>query len=128
MRSPLTETINRVQGMITYVRENLSTDEYMLFLDLLVPELEAVKTPATKKRKPRAGGKSPRASNMAETLKERREAQRQVTTGDDDDSAPAPICDTCGNIFGYVDHFQPSPSYHLFTVKGVAQAAAGAGD
>lgn len=55
MRSPLTETIYKVQEMITYVRDNLSTDEYMLFLDLLVPEPEVVrsvkKKPAAQSRK-----------------------------------------------------------------------------
>lgn len=50
MRSPLTPTIYKVQGMISYVRENLSTDEYMLYLDLLVPEPEVAK-PASKAKK-----------------------------------------------------------------------------
>jgi hypothetical protein len=50
-RSPLTDTITRVQGMITYVRENLSTDEYNLFLDLLVPEQEAPSAKPKRKRK-----------------------------------------------------------------------------
>jgi hypothetical protein len=129
MRSPLTETIFKVQGMITYVRENLSTDEFMLFLDLLVPEPEPVKEPVKKKRKPRGDNKSSRASNMAATLNrslaQQREAATKDITGESEPSAP--ICDTCGNLAGYVDHFQPSPSYHPFTVKGVAQAAS-AGD
>jgi hypothetical protein len=71
--------------------------------------------------------KSRRASSMAATLGKNLEAQRLATTNDDDDSAPAPICDTCGNLADYEDHSKPSPSYHPFTVKGVAQAA-GAGD
>lgn len=75
-RSPLSETIYRVQGMITYVRENLSTDEFMLFLDLLVPEpeQETPKTPAKKKRK---SSKSRRASGMAEQLNKTLHQQRQ---------------------------------------------------
>lgn len=64
-RSPLTETINRVQGMITYARENLSTDEYMLFLDLLIPEPEVAAAPAKKKRK---RSKSPRAASLATAI------------------------------------------------------------
>ena len=44
-RSPYTEIIQRVQGMITYVQENLSTDEFNLFLDLLVPEHEVETKP-----------------------------------------------------------------------------------
>lgn len=53
MRSPLTETIYKVQGMIAYVRDNLSTDEFMLFLDLLVPEPEAKPAKKTRKKTPR---------------------------------------------------------------------------
>lgn len=68
-RSPLTETINRVQGMITYVRENLSTDEYMLFLDLLVPEPEPEQKPIKKKSSKRAGKKSARASSLESAIK-----------------------------------------------------------
>jgi hypothetical protein len=86
-------------------------------------------TPVKKKRKPRGDNKSQRASNMAATLNrslaQQREAATKDITGESEPSAP--ICDTCGNLAGYVDHFQPSPSYHPFTVKGVAQAAS-AGD
>lgn len=36
----------------------------------------------------------------------------------DDDSNEEPLyqqrCGTCGNAFGYEDHFQPSPNYHEF--------------
>src|SRR6185436_13046600 len=48
-RSPLTETINKVNGMVHYVQENLSADEYMLFLDLCVPEPEPEAKPVKKK-------------------------------------------------------------------------------
>lgn len=84
-RSPLTETIYRVQGMIAYVRENLSTDEFMLFLDLLVPEpvVEPVK-PARKKRKPRVA-KSQRAASLAEQI-------RATSKARDSDSDPNAHC------------------------------------
>jgi hypothetical protein len=49
-RSPLTDTITRVQGMITYVRENLSDEEWNLFLDLVAPETVAPPK-TTRKRK-----------------------------------------------------------------------------
>jgi hypothetical protein len=82
---------------------------------------------STKKRKPRGDSKSSRASNMAATLNrslaQQHEAATKDITGESEPSAP--ICDTCGNLAGYVDHFQPSPSYHPFTVKGVAQTTAG---
>jgi hypothetical protein len=67
-RSPLTETISRVQGMITYVRENLSTDEYNLFLDLLAPEAEPEVVKTTRKKRKRTS-KSARAASLAEQIK-----------------------------------------------------------
>lgn len=66
MRSPLTETINRVQGMIKYAQENLSEDEYLLFLDLLAPETE--KSVTKKPRKKRTGSKSPRAASLRQQI------------------------------------------------------------
>ena|SRR5688572_25677287 len=89
MRSPLTETIFKVQGMITHVRENLSTDEFMLFLDLLVPQPEVVKTPTKKKRK--SSGKSQRASNMATTLGKNRQSQE-------------PRCVACYEVLEHANH------------------------
>ncbi len=50
-RSPLTETIQRVEGMIAYVQENLSSDEFNLFLDLLVPEPPEVEVKKTRKKR-----------------------------------------------------------------------------
>lgn len=106
-RSPLTETIYRVQGMISYVRENLSTDEFMLFLDLLVPEPEPETARTTKKkRKPRVGSKSPRATSLAEQIK----GMGKPRSSD----SREPICATCGNVEEFVDHSQPSPHYHEF--------------
>lgn len=83
-RSPLTETIKRVEGMITYVRENLSTDEYMLFLDLLAPEPEPEAKPAKKTRKKSASksaSKSSRASGMAAAINRSLSQRRQVKDG-----------------------------------------------
>lgn len=52
MRSQLTPIIQRVQGMIDYVRENLDDEEYDLFLDLISPEPERV-VEKSKPRKPK---------------------------------------------------------------------------
>lgn len=117
-RSPLTETINRVQGMITYVRENLSTDEYMLYLDLLVPEPGvAVKTPVKRKRKPRAA-RSPRAESLATAIGGAVGQSRATSE---------PLCASCGNVEDYEDHAQPSPHYHVFEAPA-AKASVAAGD
>jgi LIM-domain binding protein. len=110
MRSPLTETIYRVQGMIAYVRENLSTDEYMLFLDLLVPQPEPEpEKPAKKKsRKPR--GKSARASSMAETLNKNLKQQRRDTSGVES------LCMTCDYDSDHnIHHLESMVGYHPFT-------------
>jgi hypothetical protein len=63
MRSPITETIRRVQGMILYVQENLSSDEYNLFLDMVDPQPEVTK-PTRKKR----ASKSPRAQSLSSVI------------------------------------------------------------
>lgn len=126
MRSPLTETIFKVQGMITYVRENLSTDEFMLFLDLLVPERQPETKPVKKTRKKR--GKSQRASGMAaaigDSLQRSRAATATEITGETDEPLHAQRC-TCGNAFGHEDHSRPSPNYHEFTSAQSAIAAGG---
>src|SRR6476659_6334290 len=65
--------------------------------DLLVGSLQPQKA-ATKRK---AKGKSARASSLADAIK----------------SSPKPrepICTTCGNVEDYVDHSEPSPSYHPF--------------
>src|SRR5687768_2703222 len=59
MRSRLTEVIRRVEGMISYVRENLSGDEYNLFLDLLVPEPEAEQPKVKRRRKSKTVSATP---------------------------------------------------------------------
>lgn len=65
MRSPLTETIRRVQEVIKYAQDNLSEDEYLLFLDLLVPEVEK---PAVKKPRKKRASKSPRATSLRQQI------------------------------------------------------------
>jgi hypothetical protein len=120
-RSPLTETIARVQGMIAYVRENLNPGEYDLFLDLVDPQPEPA--PAKKKRTKR-GSKSSRASGLAAAIKNSLEAQKKASTisaDQGDDSGP--LCGTCGNTEDFQDHFRPSPNYHEFEgPKPVARA------
>ena len=64
-RSPLTDTYKRVQGMVFYVQENLSEDDYLLFLDMVVPEPEP-EAPAQKTRKKR--DKSARAQSLSSAI------------------------------------------------------------
>lgn len=93
MRSPLSEIYNRVDGMVTYVRENLTADEYALFLDRVAPEPEPVavsKKPTRKKPATKTAGKSRRASGMQAQLSSRR--QEQATTPDDDDDLVIILC------------------------------------
>lgn len=134
MRSPLTETIQRVNGMISYVRENLSTDEYMLFLDLLAPEPEPEVKPAKKKvtteRKGQCAAcdhlkthpvhtqenrtgyhvyqptRSRRAASLAEQIKSTSKPAPHLGEG--------PVCQVCAHTEDYEDHAQPSPHYHEF--------------
>lgn len=122
-RSPIPQLIEDFHQM--------SPEEQRCFLDLVDPQPEppAAEKASAKKKRTRSSSKSPRASNLAATLGKNLAQQREAATKDitGEADAPEPICDTCGNIAGYVDHFQPSPSYHPFTVKGIAQAA-GVGD
>jgi hypothetical protein len=55
-RIPLTEQYQRAQGMVTYVQENLSAEEYALFLDLVapLPEPETVSTKKPQKKSAKA--------------------------------------------------------------------------
>jgi len=120
-RSPLTETIRRVQGMIDYARENLSTDEYMLFLDLLAPEPETPIAP-TKQRKRKSSKKSARASGMAATISKNLEASRAAESDFE-------ICqrEGCGLLRDANDHHKTTHvNYHEFQPS--EQAAGVAGD
>lgn len=69
-RSPVTETIKRVREMIHHVQENLTTDEWALFLDLAdpLPEPEPVQSEKPKRKRKRAG-KSVRATSLASAIK-----------------------------------------------------------
>jgi hypothetical protein len=69
-----------------------------------------------KKAAKKSSSKSPRASGMAAALNRSLSQQRAVTE---------PICATCGNVEDYVDHSEPSPSYHRFESSS-SKAAAGA--
>lgn len=129
----------------------INDSERELLVESLQPEKTAAKKPATARKGGCAAcdytkpspihhkttmtgyhvyqpAKSQRASNLAATLGKNLTQQREAVTKDATETgAIEPICDTCGNVSGYVDHFQPSPAYHPFTVKGIAQAA-GVGD
>lgn len=127
MRSPLTEIIFKVQGMITYVRENLSTDEYMLFLDLLVPLPEPEAKPAKKTRKKSSKSspsKSPRATDLNAQLNKRREQGRVGTTKDDNYDGESQ-CSDCGMAADMPIHSPEGGyiTYHPFR-SGVSTAPA----
>ena len=102
-RSPLTEPVQRVQGMITYVQENLSTDEFNLFLDLLVPEPEQAPTKAKRGRKKKMVTGTP-------TKKRGLPADAAPLLPDEKPK----LCGACGNEEMFQDHFKPSPHYHEF--------------
>lgn len=70
-----------------------------------------------KKAGKKSSSKSPRASGMAAVIKRNLESQQRAVT--------EPICATCGNVEDYVDHSEPSPSYHGFESSS-SKAAAGA--
>lgn len=118
-RSPLTETIARVNGMVRYVQENLNPDEYDLFLDLCVPEPEPeAAKPVKKKRK--SSSKSPRASGMAaainRNLRQRRDelpeqcAQELTNGGTCAFPEDHLIHDPKGGYSGYHPFVSPAPS------------------
>lgn len=124
-RSPLTETYKRVQGMVFYVQENLSTDEYMLFLDMVdpLPEPEA---PAKKTRKKRAA-RTPRAESIsnaiAKTPKAERSADPCVYQYAKDSTVNAGM--VCGEFFenGIHDQTMAYVGYHEFEAPKVKKAA-----
>ena len=101
MRSPVTQLIEDFH--------NMSVEEQKLFLDLVDPQPEEQAKPKVKRK---AKGKSARASQMSEQIKTNL-GQR----------AKEPICATCGNVEDYVDHSEPSPSYHPFEKSPTAQSA-----
>jgi hypothetical protein len=144
-RSPLTETIQRVNGMVHYVQQNLSADEYLLFLDLCVPEPEPeTAKPAKKKRK--SSSKSSRASKLSTTIRDN--LQRRVATEQSDNDPNAHcqkefeggfVCDEPADA--NVHHLRGATGYHEFEAgklsasiteplndPGESAATAGAGD
>jgi hypothetical protein len=106
-RSTLTTMIQRIQALANEVL-GMPPEELAYFLDLIDPQAEQAK----RKVKRRAKGKSARASQMSEQIKTNL-SQR----------AKEPICATCGNVEDYVDHSEPSPSYHPFSNSPTAQSA-----
>ena len=99
MRSPVTTLVTQFNS--------LNDAEQALFLDLVDPQPEESAKPKPKRK---AKGKSARASSLADAIK----------------SSPKPrepICATCGNVEDYVDHSEPSPSYHPFEKSPTAQSA-----
>jgi len=87
--------------------ESWSYEQRMVFLDLVDPQAEE---PVKARPKRKAKGKSARAASLADAIK----------------SSPKPrepICATCGNVEDYVDHSEPSPSYHPFEKSPTAQSA-----
>jgi hypothetical protein len=118
-RSPLTDTITRVQGMVTYVRQNLSEDEYSLFLDLVAPETVAPPKPTRKrkasKKAAHTSGNSRRGLPREEPLsnERRKELQRCVykfdinggkECGSDEESG---IHDPALGYSGYHEYVRP---------------------
>lgn len=131
MRSPLTETIKRVEGMIAYVRENLDEGEYDLFLDLILPEPEPVKAAKKGRKKSAKGGsKSARAQSLSGVIQRTPKSKTDDDNDDDSDGKGmgGSLCQTCGNFRQYQDHFKPSPDYHEFDAGKSSAAATAAGD
>lgn len=106
-RSTLTTMIQRIQALADEVM-GLPPEERAYFLDLIDPQAEQAK----RKPKRKAKGKSARASSLADAIKPSPKPRE-------------PICATCGNVEDYVDHSEPSPSYHAFQS---AKAAGAGGD
>lgn len=113
-RSPLTETITRVEGMIEYVASNLSPEEFDLFLDKVapLPEPEQGEAKPKRGRKKAAKSASKRSSGMAAALN-RSLAQRDQSTSVEEccfryqdtaicgEVASNPIHDPKGGYAGY---------------------------
>jgi|SRR6185436_18436995 len=115
-RSPLTETINKVNGMVHYVQENLSADEYLLFLDYCVPEPEPEVAKPAKKKSRKLRGKSVRAAGMAETLNRSLRQQRAITASTD--------CEMCDYDSDHnIHHLESMVGYHPFVAPSTAPAA-----
>lgn len=130
MRSSLTPTIKRVEGMIEYVRENLDDGEYNLFLDLLVPEPEPVAKPTKKTRKKRAT-KSAHQQSLSSAIQkvgkgrvgDSYEARCQYQYSDDSPINPGQSCNM-EESFAVHDPTMGYAGYHEFQ-SGKSAAASG---
>lgn len=138
-RSPLTETIKRAEGMVHYVQENLSEEEYMLFLDMVDPLPEPVQKPTKKKSSKKSAGGGGRKSTRSESLKQQISGRGQslvqpsatATTDDTDDSthtrcqfirADGKLCFLLPDH--NIHHLPTAMEYHGFVVgKSDAQSA-----
>lgn len=136
MRSPLTQTIKRVEGMITYVRENLDDGEYDLFLDLILPEPEPAKAAKKGRKKSSKGGsKSSRASGMAAAINRSLSQQREAAVGGFADDVDGLLCryefengGSCKRTSDHnVHHLQTDSLYHEFVAGGPVAHEARAG-
>lgn len=135
-RSPLTETIKRAEGMVHYVQENLSAEEYMLFLDMVDPLPEPAKKPQKKSSKKSAGGGG--RSRRGEALKQQIQTARPALDGGVSKMRCA--MENCGEYAdNNVHHLTTNPDYHPFvspaqpvepqsTTDSSATAKAAAGD
>lgn len=100
-RSPLTETIKRADDMVHYVQDNLSAEEYMLFLDMVDPLPEPAQKPAKKKSSKKSagggGGRSSRGESLKQQISNRaqsatRPSAAPITDSDNNDDGNAPRC------------------------------------
>lgn len=130
-RSPITDSIKRVNDAIAYLQNTLNPGEIDLLLDELAPLPEPepeVKRAKTRKKSStskssQSSSKSPRASGMEAQLKERRQEQREPMTTKDDDYDPE--AERCTFVRGdrkvcyllsdhNVHHMKTHPEYHEF--------------
>jgi hypothetical protein len=91
--------------VLAEVLYNASESERQMIVESLQPQRVAT-------RRKRGGGKSARASSLAEAIK----------------SSPKPkelLCTLCGNEEGFTDHAQPSPNFHEFQTAKAASAGGG---
>lgn len=128
IRGKVSEALNEAREWIEASREEVKEREAALTEargQLLMHETIYAILEKTLTRQPRKSSKSnsgmARAVNNSlkptskSTVKVRK--KRGVITGDnhdDGDAVKRAICVACGNYKDFVDHFQPSPHYHLF--------------
>lgn len=121
-RSPLTATVNRVQQMIDYVRENLDDEEYDLFLDLILPEPE----PQVEKPKPRKPKRILHCDACDYT--KRHQVHKDEQRSDYHEfqlKSSIPRCTQCGLAKESITHrHKDLADYHEFqSTKGTAKSA-----